>query len=176
MRLVPWNRFKASSKIFCLLVCLFVLLLYIPSQQLWSWRDGQFILPHFFLGKLEQAVNQYFVHTLPLVTDSNPSWMIQGKEQQWPKKLFHDQSPRMDGTGPVSNSRPLDLQSDSHVLSATLPIPTALRGIFLPTIPRRYFFVEHLCYYVLCLSCFRVCSLLPCGHLLGKGWPLDSRL
>ena len=23
-------------------VCLFVLLLYIPSQQLWSWRDGQF--------------------------------------------------------------------------------------------------------------------------------------
>ena len=23
--------------------------------------------------------------------------------------------------------------------------------------------------YVLCLSCFRVCSLLPCGHLLGKG-------
>ena len=23
--------------------------------------------------------------------------------------------------------------------------------------------------YVLCLSCFRVWSLLPCGHLLGKG-------
>ena len=23
--------------------------------------------------------------------------------------------------------------------------------------------------YVLCLPCFRVCSLLPCGHLLGKG-------
>ena len=23
--------------------------------------------------------------------------------------------------------------------------------------------------YVLCLSCFRVCSLLPCGHLLGMG-------
>ena len=23
--------------------------------------------------------------------------------------------------------------------------------------------------YVLCLSCFRVCSLLPCGQLLGKG-------
>ena len=30
--------------------------------------------------------------------------------------------------------------------------------------------------YVLCLSCFRVCSLLPCGHLLGKGWPLGSCL
>ena len=24
-------------------VCLFVLMLYVPSQQLWSWRDGQFI-------------------------------------------------------------------------------------------------------------------------------------
>ena len=30
--------------------------------------------------------------------------------------------------------------------------------------------------YILCFSCFRVCSLLPCGHLLGRGWPLDSCL
>ena len=30
--------------------------------------------------------------------------------------------------------------------------------------------------YVLCLSCFRVCLLLPCGHLLGKDWPLGSCL
>ena len=34
----------------------------------------------FFLGKLEQAVNQYIVHILSLVTDNNPSWMIQRKE------------------------------------------------------------------------------------------------
>ena len=27
---------------------------------------------------------------------------------------------------------------------------------------------------VLCSSCFCVCSLLPCGQLLGKGWPLGS--
>ena len=27
---------------------------------------------------------------------------------------------------------------------------------------------------VVCFSCFRVCSLLPCGHLLGNGWPLGS--
>ena len=27
----------------------------------------------FFLGKLEQAVNQYFMHILLLVTDNNPS-------------------------------------------------------------------------------------------------------
>ena len=26
--------------------------------------------------------------------------------------------------------------------------------------------------YVLCFSCFLVCSLQPCGLLLGKGWPL----
>ena len=25
---------------------------------------------------------------------------------------------------------------------------------------------------MLCLSCFHICSLLPCGHLLGKDWPL----
>ena len=30
--------------------------------------------------------------------------------------------------------------------------------------------------YVFCLSCFCVCSLLPCGHLKGKGWHLGSRL
>ena len=34
-------------------IVLFVLLLYVPSQQLWSWRDVQFTLPHFYLGKLE---------------------------------------------------------------------------------------------------------------------------
>ena len=28
--------------------------------------------------------------------------------------------------------------------------------------------------YVLCLSCFLVCSLQPCCHLLGKGQPLGS--
>ena len=54
------------------LVCLF-LLLYVPCQQLWSLRDGQFTLPHFFLGRLEQAVNQKFVHIISLVTDNNPS-------------------------------------------------------------------------------------------------------
>ena len=31
-------------------------------------------------------------------------------------------------------------------------------------------------YNVLSLSCFCVCSLLPCGHLLEKGWPLGSCL
>ena len=41
-------------------------------------------------------------------------------------KLFHDQSPRNLGTGLGSNSLPLDLQSDSHLLPDTLL--TALPG------------------------------------------------
>ena len=39
--------------------------------------------------------------------------------------------------------------------------------IFLLTVPWPYFRVI----YVLCLSCFLVCSLMPCGHLKAKGWP-----
>ena len=39
-------------------------------------------------------------------------------------------------------------------------------------------FVDLLCFCsVLCLLCFvHVCLYVPCGHLLGKGWPLGSRL
>ena len=44
-----------------------------PSQQLCSCRDGHPPNHTFFLGKLEQAVNQYFVHILSLVANSNPS-------------------------------------------------------------------------------------------------------
>ena len=28
--------------------------------------------------------------------------------------------------------------------------------------------MDHACFCILCFSCFRVCSLLPCGHLLGS--------
>ena len=34
----------------------------------------------FFLGKLNQAVKQYFVHILKLVTDNNPSWISRREE------------------------------------------------------------------------------------------------
>ena len=39
-------------------------------------------------------------------------------------------------------------------------------------------FVDLLCFWsVLCLLCFvHVCLYMLCGHLLGKGWPLGSRL
>ena len=38
--------------------------------------------------------------------------------------------------------------------------------------------VDHLCFSVLCLLCLcaRVCLVKTCCHLLGKGWPLGSRL
>ena len=49
------------------------LLLYIPVNS--YGHVGTFSSPShtFFLGKLEQAVNQYFVHILSLVADNNPS-------------------------------------------------------------------------------------------------------
>ena len=50
------------------------------------------------------------------------------------------------------------------------------KKVFL-TAPRRYFFCGSFVFFCfLCFSCFRVCSLLPCGHLLEKGWPLSSFL
>ena len=36
-------------------------------------------LPHFFLGKVEQAVIQYVVHILSLITDSDPLF----SEKNW---------------------------------------------------------------------------------------------
>ena len=50
--------------------------------------------------------------------------------------------------------------------------------IFLLTDPMWCFFCGSFMFF---LSCFcyafvRVCLLMPCGHLLGKGWPLGSRL
>ena len=38
-------------------------------------------------------------------------------------------------------------------------------------------FVDHSCYFcIVCYAFVRVCLLMPCGHLLGKGRPLGSRL
>ena len=54
-------------------ICLFVLLLNVPIN---SYGHGETVsLPDhtFFLGKLEQVVNQYFVHILLFVTENNPS-------------------------------------------------------------------------------------------------------
>ena len=49
------------------------LMLYLPVNR--YGHVGTVSSPNntFFLGNLEQAVNQYFVHILSLVTDNNPS-------------------------------------------------------------------------------------------------------
>ena len=49
---------------------------------------------------------------------------------------------------------------------------------YLLTVPRRYFFCGSPMLFLscVCYAFVRVCLLLPCGHLLGKGWPLGSRL
>ena len=40
-----------------------------------------------------------------------------------------------------------------------------------------YFFCRSFMLFMSCVfSCFRVCSLLHCGHMLGKDWPLGSCL
>ena len=51
----------------------FGLLLYIPVNS--YGHVGTVSSPYhtFFLGKLEQAVNQFLVHILPLVKDNEPS-------------------------------------------------------------------------------------------------------
>ena len=52
------------------------------------------------------------------------------------------------------------------------------RKIFLLTVPRRCFFRGSFMWFMSCVchTFERVCLYMPCGHLLGKGWPLGSRL
>ena len=66
------------------------------------------------------------MHILSLVTENNPSWMIQQKGGEWQYKLFHEQSPLKYGIGLGTNSRSLDLRIDLYLLPDTLP--TALGG------------------------------------------------
>ena len=50
--------------------------------------------------------------------------------------------------------------------------------IFLLTVPGRYFFCGSFMLFLSCVCYAFVCAclLIPCGHLLGKGWPLGFRL
>ena len=63
-------------------VTIFVCLFGCFTSQVNSYGHGGTVsLPTcnhtFFLGKLEQAANQYFLHILSLVMDNNPSLMVQ---------------------------------------------------------------------------------------------------
>ena len=64
-------------------ICLFCCFTFQVNSYGHGGTYRQFTLPRFFLGKLEKAVNQYFVHILSLVTDNNPSWMIQRNGGEW---------------------------------------------------------------------------------------------
>ena len=61
--------------LFYLFVVLFCLFCCFTSQANSYGHGGMVSSPKhtFFLGKLEQAANKYFVHILSLVTDNNPS-------------------------------------------------------------------------------------------------------
>ena len=52
---------------------LFVLLLYVPVKSYGHVGTVSSLNLSIVLGKHEQAVNQYFLHILLLVTDNNPS-------------------------------------------------------------------------------------------------------
>ena len=59
---------------FVKLICLVLFVALRPkSTAMVMAGQSVHLTAHFFLGKLEQAVNQYFMHILPLVTDNNPS-------------------------------------------------------------------------------------------------------
>ena len=69
---VVWLYHLLDLSAWCVALC--------PSQQLWSCKNGQFTLPHFFMDKLDKVINQYFVHILSLVNDNNLSWFSWRKE------------------------------------------------------------------------------------------------
>ena len=90
---------RCREKLFFFCSFLFVLILNVSVNS-------------YFQGKIDQAVNQSFVHIRSHVTNNNFFESAEGAE--WPNKWFHDQPPPRFGTGPGSNSRPLELQSASR--------------------------------------------------------------
>ena len=75
----------------------------------------------------------------------------------------------------------ITMRPSSHVLEASIKTPKEIlfyKQIFYWPFQGGTSFVDLLCFCsVLCLLCFvRVCLYVLRGHLLGKGWPLGSRL
>ena len=110
---INWTT-KATLYLFCLF-CLFT------SQVNNYGHGGTVSSPNHtvFLGRLEQAVNQYFMHILSLVTDNNSSWIIKRNDEIESRNYFMINLHVSMGPGQ-------DLLSDSHLLPDTLP--TALGG------------------------------------------------
>ena len=66
---------REYQPLFVFSVCLFVCFVALRPKSTAVVMAGRSVhlTTLFFCGKLEQAVNQYFVHILSLVTDNNPS-------------------------------------------------------------------------------------------------------
>ena len=79
-RLVIVVRLFLAMTWACLQFVLFVYFVALRFESTAMTMAGRSVhLKAFFLGKLDQAVSQYFVHILSLVTDNSPSLMIQQK-------------------------------------------------------------------------------------------------
>ena len=90
--------------------CLFVLLLYVPLNSYGHYGTVSYLTTLF----PEQAVNQYFLHILSLVTDNNPSWMIHSvKGRRMIVEIISHSSPFrwMNHSRRFQFSSPIDKQS-----------------------------------------------------------------
>ena len=64
---------KSRALVHMRFLCLFVFAALRPKSTAVVMAGRSVPLTTFFLGKLEQAVNQYFKHLLSFITDNNPS-------------------------------------------------------------------------------------------------------
>ena len=110
-------------------------------------------------------------------------WLANGKNSLNLDARVHIYRTGKTTTKPAKTTTGIYIRIPSDGLLMTLPDETN-RGD-LPSSKILYWpfqggtsFVDLLCFCsVLCLLCFvRVCLYVLCGHLLGKGWPLGSRL
>ena len=92
------------------IVCL-VLCLTSQSTTMIMSRRSVHLTTNFSLASLTKRLTITFcAHTF--ACNWQQPFLNQQKGGEWPKKLFHDQSPQKYGTGPESNLRPLDMKSD----------------------------------------------------------------
>ena len=73
------------------------------------------------------------------------------------------------------------LNLTQHEISILITVKMLKNNTFLTlllTVPRQYFFCVSFMFFLsyVCYAFVRVCLYMPCSHLLGKGWPLVSRL
>ena len=115
---VVWLYHLLDLSAWCVTLC--------PSQQLWSCKNGQFTLPHFFMDKLDKVINQYFVHILWLVKDNNLSWF------SWRGRQTMGINPWSTISTRVWSRSGLELKALDFAVNKRLQpdtLPTVLRGL-----------------------------------------------